>query len=476
MGTQTASTVAPHPAPTAPAVQRVIGVVAPPEDADRYASLTTAGFQPLLVASAADLVTLALKKQLAACVVELTGNGIGGLEIVLKSLAQLRAHLPQVLRIVAVPAARRDYRLRALQFGAQELIHAPINPEELAAILKRRFSAQARRSLCDLIGSSPAMQRLYEAVLRVADSNTTIMIRGESGSGKELVARAIVALGTRRDKPFIRLNCAALPESLMESELFGHEKGAFTGAVGARAGHIEMAHGGTFFLDEIATLPISLQTKLLRVLEDHAVQRLGGSTQRQVDFRLLTATNENLEHMVRAGKFREDLYYRIHVIPITIPPLRERTGDIAVLANHFIRLHCQLNGLPPRKLDLEALAVLEEYNWPGNVRELENVIQRLVLMVEDHTIVAHHLPEQILYSSAERNESLLIPEEGIDFDAEMERIEAAYIRAALHRTGGKKTAAASLLHVNRERMKYLCRKYRVAMADESAPEGQASGE
>src|SRR3954470_4051189 len=186
-------------------------------------------------------------------------------------------------------------------------------------------AVSSRNSLCGLIGVSEPMLRLYEAILRVADSHTTVLIRGESGTGKELVAHAIVEKGPRAHQPFISLNCAALPENLIEDELFGHEKGAFTGAVAARAGHIELAHGGTLFLDEIATLPVSLQTKLLRVLEDRSVQRLGGSTLRQVDFRLLTATNEDLEQMVRAGRFREDLYYRIHVVPVHVPPLRQRT-------------------------------------------------------------------------------------------------------------------------------------------------------
>ena len=323
-------------------------------------------------------------------------------------------------------------------------------------------AAPSRNSLGGLIGASEPMQRLYDAILRVADSHTTVVIRGESGTGKELVARAIVTNGPRANQPFISLNCAALPENLIEDELFGHEKGAFTGAVASRPGHIEMAHGGTLFLDEIATLPIALQTKLLRVLEDRAVQRLGSSTSKKIDFRLLTATNENLEEMVRTGRFREDLYYRIHVVPIQVPPLRERTGDLPLLADHFLRMYCTKNELPHvKRLDLETLEVLEEGPWAGNIREFENLIQRLVIMVEDKTICAYHLPEQMLYTSARRHESLLIPPEGIEFDKEMERIEAAYLRAALQRANGKKTGAAELLRINDQRMKYLCRKYKI---------------
>ncbi len=386
----------------------------------------------------------------------------------------LRRRLPKLPIVIGVPAGNNELRLRSARCGATDVLASPMRAEVLlGALLRRLFpertaaARSSRSSLGPLIGSSEAMQLLYDAILRVAASNTTVLIRGESGSGKELVARTIVALSSRRDKPFIRLNCAALPESLMESELFGSERGAYTGAVTSRAGHIEMAQGGTLFLDEIATLPISLQTKLLRVIEDRSVQRLGSNTSKTIDFRLLTATNEDLEQMVKQGKFREDLYYRIHVIPISVPPLRQRRGDIALLAKHFIHVYCAANGMPPKQLELEALEVLEDNPWPGNIRELENLIQRLVLMVQGPSISVNDLPEQVLYESASRHESLLIPDGGIDFDKEMERIEVAYLRAALKRSGGKKVGAAALLNINEQRMKYLCRKYNLGVGDNS---------
>jgi transcriptional regulator with PAS, ATPase and Fis domain len=220
-----------------------------------------------------------------------------------------------------------------------------------------------------------------------------------------------------------------------------------------------MADGGTLFLDEIGTLGLALQSKLLRVLEQHAVQRLGAKAPRKIDFRLITATNENLEQAVQAGRFREDLYYRINVVPIALPPLRERQGDIALLVDHFLRFYCAANSMPVKTIDTEALEVLEDYQWPGNVRELENLMQRLVLMVPGSNIVVKHLPQGILYTSSAKQESLLIPEEGLCFDDEMARIEVAYLQAALRRTGGKKTMAAALLRVDPQRMKYLCRKY-----------------
>ena len=350
--------------------------------------------------------------------------------------------------------------LQVLLRSALERRRAEIQEREL------RTAIAARNSFCDLVGGSEPMRRVYEAITRVTASGTTVLIRGESGTGKELVARAIVAAGPRRDKPFISLNCAALPEHLIEAELFGHEKGAFTGAHIARAGHIELAHTGTLFLDEIATLSLALQTKLLRVIEDRAVTRIGGKIAKKSEFRLITATNEPLEQMVRSGRFREDLYYRINVVPIALPPLRERRSDLPLLVDHFLRIHCTANGVPLKQIDPEVFEVLEEQSWPGNVRELENLIQRLVIMSAGPTIQVSDLPQQLLMVSARQQESLLIPKEGIDFEEEMARIEVAYLRAALRRTKGKKAAAAALLRLNPQQMKYLCRKYQIRDEDE----------
>jgi DNA-binding NtrC family response regulator len=322
-----------------------------------------------------------------------------------------------------------------------------------------REEAQSRRSFGELIGASDAMHIVYDTIGRVAPGATTVMIRGESGTGKELVARAIVANSGRREEPFVSVNCAALPETLIESELFGHEKGAFTGAHQSRAGQIEMADGGTLFLDEIGTLDLALQSKLLRVLEQHTIQRIGGKVPRKIDFRLITATNEDLEAAVQTGRFREDLYYRINVVPLFLPPLRARQGDVALLVDHFLHFYSTANGVETKRIDTDALEVLEEYAWPGNVRELENLMQRLVLMVPAATIGVKHLPQQILFTAAARQEALLIPEEGISFDEEMARIEVAYLQAALRRSQGKKTAAAALLRIDPQKMKYLCRKY-----------------
>ena len=387
-------------------------------------------------------------------------------------IGEVRAAAPEALLIAISRTPLRNARQRTRSAGGDEFLLAPIDFAEMCEYLVESMEERAKRmeadklraeiehknTFCGLIGGSHQMRRVYEAICRVAPGTTTVILRGESGTGKELVARAIVSLSPRRDAPFISVNCAALPENLMESELFGHEKGAFTGAHASRPGQIELADGGTLFLDEIGSLGLSLQSKLLRVLQDRVVLRLGGKSTQKIDFRLICATNENLEEMVAAGRFREDLYYRIHVIPIQIPPLREREGDITLLIEHYLHVFCAANKLPMKRIEPAALDVLESNEWPGNVRELENLVQRLVLMVEDETIRVSDLPTPLIQRSSSGQQKLLIPDDGVDFDQEIRHIEIAYLTTALERAGGK-TAAAALLRIPVQKMKYLCRKY-----------------
>ena len=394
---------------------------------------------------------------------------LGGLSV----LTELQSLNRDLALITLSQAPRRSTEKRTLGLGADAHFGSRVDVAELRialaeAIRRRREDAEREKMrqqarefsrFQDFIGASEPMRRSYDAIQQVASSNINVLIRGESGTGKELAARAIVALSRRAGKPFIRLNCAALPENLMESELFGSERGAFTGATESRPGHIELADGGTLFLDEIATLSLALQTKLLRVLEDHHVQRLGGRTYRKIDFRLICATNEPLEEMARTGRFREDLYYRIHVIPIQLPPLRERTGDISLLCEHFLQIHCAANDLPLKRLTADALSALEEHSWPGNVRELENLIQRLIITTRQEEIGAADLPPHLLAQSVAVQEAILLPETGTDLDEQLRELEVALLTTALHRTNGGKSAAARLLNVDIQRMKYLCRKH-----------------
>jgi DNA-binding NtrC family response regulator len=431
-------------------------------------------FRTVVASSEDEIRNILEQPELHAILFDLDCIGDGasdGLDV-LEEMHRLR---DDVVLAAFTRSVQRTVPLKASQAGADEFFLLPLNYEELKIVLTRaiekralelegrRVIRQAERKVAfnGLVGNSPAMQKVYQAVEAVAATNASVVLRGESGVGKELVARAIVTCGNRADKPFICLNCSALPESLMESELFGYEKGAFTGADSAKPGLIELAHGGTLFLDEITTLNPNLQTKLLRVLQERSVQRLGGRSARKIDFRLITATNEDLEDSMRKGRFREDLYFRINVVPIVVPPLRQRQGDIPLLVDHFLRIYCTSAKKSLKAVKPEVLEILEDYRWPGNVRELENVVQRLVVMVNSQTLTLEHLPQQLLHSSATGQESILIPEEGVDFDAELQRIEVAYLNAALRRTGGKKSAAAVLLRVDPQRLKYLCRKHRL---------------
>src|SRR5215469_14763440 len=306
------------------------------------------------------------------------GGAKDGVEV-LKEIRRLR---DDVALLAMTESTDPSIPLLASQAGADEFFLVPVDYGELGmvfvrAIEKRALEIEGRRLLhrvenksafCGMIGGSAAMQKVYQAIRALADSNASVLLRGESGTGKELIAQAIMHYGNRADKPYVCLNCSALPETLLESELFGYERGAFTGADAAKPGLIETAHTGTLFLDEITTLNHGLQSKLLRALQERAVQRLGGRNTRKIDFRLITATNDDLEDMVHKGRFREDLYYRIHVIPISVPPLREREGDIPLLVEHFLRLYCTANKKPVKRVPPDVIEILEDYAWPGNVR------------------------------------------------------------------------------------------------------------
>ena len=431
-------------------------------------------FHTTLASTESQIKTLIEDPDVHGIVLDLESIGEGAADGV-EVLQEMRRLRDDLVMVAITASTSSELPLQASHVGADQFLLKPVDGEKLRTLLlhtleKRALQSEGRwlleqvenrAAFCGLIGGSSAMRKVYRAIEAVAASNASVVIRGESGVGKELVAQAIVQSGERRDKAYVCLNCSALPETLIESELFGYEKGAFTGADSAKPGLIELAHNGTLFLDEITALNPGLQTKLLRALQERSVQRLGGRAAKKIDFRLITATNEDLEREVERGRFREDLFYRINVVPIMVPPLRERHGDIPLLVEHFLRLYCTANRRPVKQLQPEIMEILEDYSWPGNVRELENVIQRLVIMSDGPVIAAHHLPHQLLSSSAASHEAILIPEEGVDFDAEMEKIEIAYLNAALRRTGGGKSAAARLLHIDPQRMKYLCRKLKL---------------
>jgi DNA-binding NtrC family response regulator len=399
----------------------------------------------------------------------------GGVRECTTLLRELDESELDTLVIVLSEDTRKATALRIMDAGAYDYFLEPADPDVLRVIVHRaveklhierenrilREELHRKDALGDLLGQSDPMRVLFDSIRRVARTTTTVVIRGESGSGKELVARAIHDLSQRRDRPFVSVNCAALPETLMEAELFGYEKGAFTGAVATKEGRIELAHRGTLFLDEIGTLSLALQSKLLRVLDEHALVRLGGKKSIAVDFRLLTATNEDLEKAMREGRFREDLYYRIHVMPLFVPPLRERVDDIPLLVDYFIQVYCTRDHLPPKRVTDEVLQALKRYPWPGNVRELENVVQRMVLMADGDQIALKSLPLEITQAPGEpRNERRFrVPPEGLRLEEEVASYERRWLETALAQAKGGKAEAARLLGLNKDRMKYLCRKY-----------------
>jgi Nif-specific regulatory protein len=318
--------------------------------------------------------------------------------------------------------------------------------ESLKRELKGKYSIE------NIIGQSDRMQEVFEAVYRVAPSKATVLLRGESGTGKELIAKAIHYMSPRSKGPFIKFNCASIPEGLLESELFGHEKGAFTGAISSRSGKFELAHKGTIFLDEIGDLPITLQPKILRVLQEREFERVGSEKTVKVDVRIIAATSRNLEDLVSHGKFREDLYYRLNVIPLFLPPLRERGEDIPVLIDHFLN---KFNKENKRNvvLDKNALQVFLNYNWPGNVRELENTVERLVIMSGSEQITASDLPVSL---SIRR---LKVPGKSASLKSNIEEIEKANILDALEKTGWVQAKAARILGITPRQIGYKIKKY-----------------
>jgi len=314
----------------------------------------------------------------------------------------------------------------------------------------REESAEVSSAMNPLVGNSPKMRQIHSLINKVADSNSTILITGESGTGKELAARAIHELSPRRDQPFVPVNCGAIPEELLESELFGHVRGAFTGAVNSRQGRFQLANGGTLFLDEIGEMSPKLQVKLLRVLQERQFEPVGSDRAVQVDVRVVAATNRDLHVAVREGKFREDLFYRLNVLPVHLSALREREGDIALLVKHFLALHGLRKAKRVARVEPEAMVVLEKYRWPGNVREVENLVERLIVLNEDGVIRVNELPDYVIQNgSSNQSAGAALPVSGMDLDRYLEKIENGFICQALERARGNKTLAANMLNLNR---------------------------
>ena len=387
---------------------------------------------------------------------------IDGLEII-DRLAKLDA---KIIPIMMTGFGTIETAVRAMKSGAFDFITKPFDLEAVAVVVRKaaevlrlrqenhllRKAVRDQYRLEQLVGTSEPIQDVMEFVRKVADSDSTVMIQGESGTGKELVARMLHFNSFRKDRPLVPVNCGAIPENLLESELFGHEKGAFTGATHARMGRFELANGGTIFLDEIGEMSLPLQVKLLRVLQEREFERVGGNRTIHVDVRIVAATNQDLETLVEEKRFRKDLFYRLNVIPIVIPPLRERRSDIPLLIDHFLTRfnqakHTEISGLAP-----DALHLLTEYDWPGNIRELENMVERLVVLKKHGTLSTEDLPEKICRRSSGpelKEQFIRFSEDGINLSREVEQYEKHLIMEALRKANGVTSRAAQLLHLNR---------------------------
>jgi two-component system response regulator PilR (NtrC family) len=378
---------------------------------------------------------------------------------------------PETILIVVTAFGTTDSAISAMKEGAYDYLTKPFKVEELRIVIekaleKKVLSSENRRLRRELrsqsrgrniIGHSAAMQQLYDLIAQVAETKTNVLVSGESGTGKELVARAIHEQSPRNDQPFVAINCGAIPENLLESELFGHMKGAFTGAVQTKAGLFEAASGGTLFLDEIGELSQPLQVKLLRALQERAIRRVGDTVDRKVDVRIVSATNRRLEDEVAAGRFREDVYYRLNVIQLELPPLRDRVEDIPLLAQHFIRVFAEELGKDVEGMDAAAYEMLSAYAFPGNVRELENLIERAVALTHQPMIGCDLLPPSVT-ESRDAPCVALIPEEGVSLEALVSDYERSLLREALSITKGVKKKAARLLGVSFRSFRYRLEK------------------
>lgn len=388
---------------------------------------------------------------------------VGGLEL----LKNIKETFPDTVVVIITAFGTTESAVEAMKLGAFDYITKPFQMDDIRLVVKNALEKQQLQkdvsilkeqlktpSLENIIGESPAMKELFSIISKASESNANVLISGESGTGKELVAKAIHSLSPRKERHFVAINCAAIPEGLLESELFGYMKGAFTGASTNKQGLFELANDGTLFLDEIGEMSLSLQAKLLRVIEDGTFRRVGGVSDIKVDVRVISATNKDIKDLVEKGLFREDLYFRLNVLSVKIPPLRERRDDITLLIDHFLKKFSE----DKKTFSPQAIELLKNYPWKGNVRELENIIERVLLLCDRGVINIEHLPEEIR-SAATHVKGVTVPHGGINFEKLMEDMEKAYLLKALEQTNGVKTEAAKLLNLTFRSFRHKLKKY-----------------
>jgi two-component system, NtrC family, response regulator AtoC len=448
------------------------------------AMLKREGYDVTTAADGEQALAVLQKTPVHVVVTDLVMPRLGGLDL----LRRASADFPDVPVIVITAHGTVDSAVQALKAGAFDYITKPFEQTELAKVIAKATRAHeietqnvhgaAEGGKPPLVGASSAMRQIYDVVAKVADSPSTVLITGESGTGKELVARELHRSSSRRDKPLIKVNCAAIPKDLVESELFGYEKGAFTGAVGSKPGRFELADGGTLFLDEIGEIPVEMQVKLLRALQESEFERVGGIKTIRVDVRLITATNRDLEGLIREGRFREDLYYRLNVVPIALPPLRDRRDDVPLLVSHFLEKYNRRLGKKVERVDDDAMQLLLAYPWPGNIRELENLMERSVLFADHPVIRAQALPESLRdrVSALPAAAAAIVPGASLAgaAGASMKEIvrhaqaglEKELIGRALEETQGNVTRAAKRLQISRKSLQVKMKELGLRGTDE----------
>jgi len=401
--------------------------------------------------------------------------GLSGITL----LARIKEQSPETAVLMLTAFSAADQAVEAMKLGAYDYICKPFKNEEIKQLIRNALEKQGlkrenallkhdvseRDSFCGIVGKSPKMRALFDMIQKVAASQSSVLILGESGTGKELAARSIHTCSPRRSKPFVAVNCGAIPENLIESELFGHKKGSFTGATSDRPGLFEQAEGGTLFLDEIGELPLLLQTKLLRVLQEREFKRVGDAQTRKTDVRIICASNRDLEAFVSVGSFREDLFYRINVVQLVLPPLRERIEDIPLLAEYFCRKYQACGMSTPVTITPGALKALMNNPFPGNIRELENCIERS-LIIDPALISESTLPQQLTGKTACLTADCDIPESGIMLEPLLEELEKKYLLKALEKTGGAKKKAGELLGMSFRSFRYRLAKFGLDSGDE----------
>lgn len=437
------------------------------------------GYEVTCVEDGQKAIDILKKKSFDLLISDLQMPNVTGIEL----LKHCREMYPDLLFMMITAFGTAESAVEAMKMGAYDYITKPFKIDEVRinianALRSRNLEVENRvlrkelqkeYSFQNLVGNSEAMHKIFELIRKVSDSPTNVLVTGESGTGKEMVAKAIHYNSPLKDRPFVSVNCGAIPENLVESELFGHKKGSFTGAISDKDGLFEVADGGTLFLDEIGELPLSSQVRILRAIQEKTVRRVGGTEDIKVEVRIIAATNRDLEQMVQQGTFRQDLYYRLNVINIRTPPLRERRDDIPLLAGHFLQKYSERFSKQIQTISKEAMDLLKKYDFPGNVRELENIIERTVALESGATVLPESLPQFVNTPTGRKmvsSDGIEITDEGIDLQKVLDQLEKELLVKAIHQANGVKKRAAKLLGITFRSMRYRVEKFSLGKVDE----------